>query len=113
MYYRSKRKNSNEVSINEPIDTDSEGNPLTLIDIISVDDTIIEDIDKNLKIKKLYKYIEALKDEREKNIIIMRYGLYGTRALTQKQVADRLDISRSYVSRIEKRVLEKLRKKLE
>lgn len=113
MYYRSKRKNSNEVSINEPIDTDSEGNPLTLIDIISVDDTIIEDIDKNLKTQKLYRHVEELKDEREKNIIIMRYGLYGTRALTQKQVADRLDISRSYVSRIEKRVLEKLRKKLE
>lgn len=113
MYYRSKRKNSNEISINEPIDTDSEGNPLTLIDIISIDDTIIDDIDKSSKIKKLYNYIEEIKDEREKQIIVMRYGLYGTHAFTQKQVADKLDISRSYVSRIEKRVLEKLRKKLE
>ncbi len=113
MHYRSKRKNSNEISINEPIDTDSEGNPLTLIDIISVDDTIIDDIDKNIKIKKLYEGIEEIKDEREKTIIIMRYGLYGTMPLTQRQVADKLNISRSYVSRIEKRVLEKLRKKLE
>lgn len=113
MHYRSKRKNSNEISINEPIDTDSEGNPLTLIDIISVDDTIVDDIDKNIKIKKLYESVEELKDEREKTIIIMRYGLYGTPALTQKQVADKLNISRSYVSRIEKKVLEKLRRKLE
>ncbi len=111
MHYRSKRKNSNEISINEPIDTDSEGNPLTLIDIISIDDTIVEDIDKNINIKKLYKFIEELNDEREKTIIILRYGLYGTIPLTQKQVADKLDISRSYVSRIEKRVLEKLKRK--
>lgn len=113
MYYRTKKKSSNEVSISEPIDIDSEGNPLTLIDIISVDDTIADDIDRNIKIKQLYQYVEELTDEREKAITVMRYGLYGSVPMTQKQVAQKLDISRSYVSRIEKKVLEKLRKKFE
>lgn len=113
MYFRSKKKNSQEISISEPIDTDSEGNPLTLIDIISRDDDIADDIDLKIKTEMLYGFIEEIKDEREKTIIVMRYGLYGTMPLTQKQVADKLNISRSYVSRIEKRVLEKLRKKLE
>lgn len=113
MHYRSKKKSSNEVSISEPIDVDSEGNPLTLIDIISVEDTIADDIDRNIKVKQLYCFIEDLNDEREKTIIILRYGLYGTLPLTQKQVAQKLNISRSYVSRIEKRVLEKLRKRFE
>lgn len=113
MHYRAKKKSSNEVSISEPIDVDSEGNPLTLIDIISVDDTIADDIDRNIKVRQLYKYVEELGDERERTIIILRYGLYGTVPLTQKQVAKKLDISRSYVSRIEKRVLEKLRKRFE
>lgn len=113
MHYRTKKKSSNEISISDPIDIDSEGNPLTLIDIISIDDTIADDIDKNIKIKQLYQYVEELRDEREKTIIVLRYGLYGTVPLTQKQVAQKLDISRSYVSRIEKRVLEKLRKRFE
>lgn len=113
MHYRTKKKSFNEVSISEPIDVDNEGNPLTLIDIISVEDTIADDIDRSIKTKQLYQYIEELKDEREKTIIIMRYGLYGTVPLTQKQVAKKLDISRSYVSRIEKRVLEKLKKRFE
>ncbi len=113
MHYRTKKKTSNEISISEPIDVDSEGNPLTLIDIISVEDTIADDIDRNIKTKQLYQYVEELKDEREKTIIILRYGLYGTTPFTQKQVAKKLDISRSYVSRIEKRVLEKLRKRFE
>ena len=113
MHYRTKKKSSNEISISDPIDIDSEGNPLTLIDIISIDDTIADDIDKNIKIKQLYQYVEELRDEHEKTIIVLRYGLYGTVPLTQKQVAQKLDISRSYVSRIEKRVLEKLRKRFE
>lgn len=113
MHYRAKKKSSNEVSISEPIDVDSEGNPLTLIDIISIEDTIADDIDRNIKVRQLYEYVEELNDEREKTIIILRYGLYGTVPLTQKQVAHKLDISRSYVSRIEKRVLEKLRKRFE
>lgn len=112
MYFRSQRKNSQDISINEPIDSDSEGNPLTLMDILSVEDTIADEIDDKLMIKKLYKFVEAIEDEREKTIIILRYGLYGRAPLTQKQIAERLKISRSYVSRIEKKVIEKLRKQL-
>ena len=111
MYFRTKKKNSQEMSINEPIDIDSEGNPLTLIDIISRDDDIADDIDLKIKTEKLYRFVEEIKDEREKTIIILRYGLYNTVPLTQNQVAKRLNISRSYVSRIEKKIIERLRQK--
>ncbi len=110
MYFRSKKKNSQEISISEPIDTDSEGNPLTLIDIISYDSDIADDIDLKIKTEMLYGFIEEITDEREKTIIILRYGLYNTVPLTQNQVAKRLNISRSYVSRIEKKIIERLRK---
>ncbi len=109
MHYRSRKKDSNLISVNEPIDTDSEGNPLTLIDIISVDDTICDDIDLKNKTKLLYEMIEGLKDERDKEIIIRRYGLYNQKEMTQNEVAKALGISRSYVSRIEKRIIEQLR----
>ncbi len=112
MYFRSKKKISQEISINEPIDSDSEGNPLTLMDIIFVQEDTAEITDDKLLINKLYGFIEEIEDEREKTIIIMRYGLYGTEIFTQKQIARKLNISRSYVSRIEKKVIEKLRKKL-
>ncbi len=112
MYFRSQKKTAQDISINEPIDSDSEGNPLTLMDIISVEDTIADDIDNRMMIKKLYKYVEELEDEREKTIIILRYGLYGQKSMTQIEISKLLRISRSYVSRIEKRVIEKLRKKL-
>lgn len=113
MYFRTKKKNSQEMSINEPIDIDSEGNPLTLIDIISRDDDIADDIDLKIKTEKLYRFVEEIKDEREKTIIILRYGLYNTVPLTQNQVAKRLNISRSYVSRIEKKIIERLRQKFD
>lgn len=111
MYFRSQKKTSQDVSINEPIDSDSEGNPLTLMDIICTEDTISDDIDKKIMVQKLYRYVEEIKNEREKTIIIMRYGLYNTEPLTQKQIADKLKISRSYVSRIEKKVLLELKEK--
>ena len=110
MYFRRGKKNAGVMSINEPIDTDGEGNPLTLIDIIYVEDTIADDIDLKQKTKKLYEYINALEDEREKMIIVDRYGLAGERCLTQREVAKKLKISRSYVSRIEKKAIENLRK---
>ena len=111
MYYRNKKKDGNVVSVCEPIDTDSEGNPLTLIDIISVDDTICDDIDLKNKSRQLYNYIESMESERDKQIIILRYGLYNQKELTQNEIAKKLNISRSYVSRIEKRVIEELREK--
>lgn len=113
MNMRNKRKFAHDVSINEPIDTDSDGNPLTLMDIVSVEDTIADDIDRKIKVKKLYEFVEDIEDSREKEIIIMRYGLYGTQPLTQRQIAEKLGISRSYVSRIEKKVLEYLRERFD
>ncbi len=110
MYFRNIKKTSQEISFNEPIDTDSEGNPLTLIDIISVDDTIIDDIDTNEKLKKTLKIIDDIKNKRDKLIIIKRYGLDGNPPQTQKEVAKDLKISRSYVSRIETRIIETIRK---
>lgn len=111
MYFRTCKKTSQDISINEPIDSDSEGNPLTLMDIICKEDTIADDLDKKLTVNKLYKFIEEIKNEREKTIIILRYGLYDTEPLTQKQIAKMLGISRSYVSRIEKKILLELKDK--
>lgn len=109
MYFRNNKKLSQEISFSEPIDTDSEGNPLTLMDIISTDDTIIDDIDTKEKLLNLIKIINDMDAERDKLIIVKRYGLDGTKPLTQKEIAKELKISRSYVSRIEKRILEDLR----
>lgn len=111
MYFRSKKKDSNTVSVNEPIDIDSEGNPLTLIDVIYCDDTISDDIDLKRKTDRLYELVEQIPDKRDREIIIRRYGLYNTKELTQREIADKMGISRSYVSRIEKRVLGELREK--
>lgn len=111
MYFRSQKKSSQDVFISEPIDTDSEGNPLTLMDIIASDDTISDDIDLKIKSEKLRKYIDEIENEREKTVIIKRYGLDGKDEKTQREIAKELNISRSYVSRIEKKVIEELRKK--
>jgi RNA polymerase sporulation-specific sigma factor len=112
MLFRSQKKLGCEVSLNDTIDIDKDGNPLTYIDIICTDDTIADDVDKKMKIAKVLEYIRDQLDEREKKIIIMRYGLGNTRNYTQREVADMLGISRSYVSRIEKSVLEKINKYL-
>ncbi len=111
MYFRAKKKDANVVSVNEPIDCDSEGNPLTLIDVIYTEDTISDDIDLKNKVRRLYELVDSIEDDREKEIIVMRYGLYNTGAYTQREIAKNLGISRSYVSRIEKRVIEELKKK--
>ncbi len=113
MYFRGQKKSAQDISINEPIESDSEGNPLTLMDIICIDDTIADEIDEKLMIGKLYKYVDEITDKREKQIIILRYGLYNSIPLTQKEIAQKLDISRSYVSRIEKKAIERLRKRFD
>jgi len=113
MYFRAQRKTAQDVSMSEPIDSDSEGNPLTLSDVIYEETDIVDQINDSIRTKLLYTLIEQIEDEREKQIIVMRYGLYNKKPLTQQQVAQRLGISRSYVSRIEKKVLERLRKQLE
>lgn len=97
MYLRSAKKTALNVSISDPIDTDKHGNELTLLDIISCEDTIADDLDRKLKCQQLRSMLSVLDDEREADIIRMRYGLDGGEPLTQKQIAAKLDISRSYV----------------
>ncbi len=113
MHFRSQKKTAQDVSMNDPIDTDCEGNPLTLADIIYTEDTIVDDIYEKSCSSKLRKLINEIENEREKTIIILRYGLNDNEPMTQQEVADLLGISRSYVSRIETKVLAMLRKKLE
>lgn len=109
MYFRSRKKMQNEVSINDTIDVDKDGNPLTYLDIISVEESIADDVDLKIHIARLTELVRTKLDEREKEIITLRYGLEGYKPLTQREVAQHLKISRSYVSRIEKRALEKLK----
>lgn len=108
MYFRGDKKNSKNISLNESIGYDKDGNEISFLDILKTPDpNYVEDIDLKDKIKLLYKYINILND-REKEIIIKRYGLFNTKELTQKEIAKEFNISRSYVSRIEKRALTKI-----
>ena len=113
MYFRSTKKNLQDVSMNEPIETDKDGNALILMDLIAMEDTFVDEIDVKLKSEKLYRYINEVLTPREKKIIILRYGLNGQTARPQREVAKILGISRSYVSRIEKKALETLQKRFE
>ncbi len=108
MFFRSGRKSAQDVSINEPIDTDKDGNTLTIMDTMAVDDTIIDNLDIKMKSERLYGFLRTL-NGREREIVLMRYGLCGREPTPQREVAKKLGISRSYVSRIEKRALGKLR----
>ena len=110
MLMRSDRKLGREVSLYDPIGTDKEGNEISLLDIIESDDRDIADqIDLKDNIKRLNTMIKNRLTPREQEIIILRYGLGLRRAITQREIAAKLGISRSYVSRIEKKALEKLR----
>jgi len=109
MFFRASKKTSLEISINETIDIDKEGNPLTYLDIISVDDTIAEDIELKMHIDKVRELVMETLSDREREIIILRYGLQGYEPKTQREVAKYLGISRSYVSRIEKKALAELK----
>ena len=113
MHFRNCKKTSQDISLNETIDTDKDGNPLTLLDIMSIDDNIIDNLDFKLNSQRLTQFINEELNEREKKIIILRYGLNGNEPMTQKNVAKKLNISRSYVSRIETMALKLLRKRFE
>ena len=110
MYFRSKKKCSREVSLYEPIGTDKEGNQIQLMDIVEVDEKdVVEQLELKRQIGRLYELIPDVLDEREKEILKLRYGLRDQKPVTQREIAKKLHISRSYVSRIEKRALEKLK----
>ncbi len=113
MYFRSAKKSARDVYLDEPVDTDKDGNTMSLIDIISDDENLPDRVDIMIKSRQLYGFIDECLDDREKEIITYRYGLGGIKELTQREVADKLNISRSYVSRIEKKALEKLRDRYE
>lgn len=110
MLLRSDKRRSREMSIYEPIGKDKEGNEINLMEIIgSSEDTVVENYELRQDVKKLYEAVESRLTKREREVIILRYGLYGNEEITQREIAEKMDISRSYVSRIEKRALEKMR----
>jgi RNA polymerase sporulation-specific sigma factor len=114
MLFRSEKKRGKETSIYEPLGTDSEGNSIRLLDVIECEEEdALERIDRKEKTEKLYELVNTILNEREKEIICLRYGLYRNGEVTQRQIADQLGISRSYVSRIEKKALKKLKKEFD
>jgi len=113
MTMRATKKYRSNVSLNEPIGVDKDGNELTIVDMLADDESVIEDVESNIILKKLTDVAKSALDSREYEIICRRYGLDGYDALTQREVAKFFDISRSYVSRIEKRALEKIREKVD
>ncbi len=108
MYFRTQRKQSQEVSLSEPIDSDSDGNAISLMDVIRCDDQMLEEIDLSDRRGLLHRYLAEELDGREREILALRYGLGGREPRTQRETAEKLGISRSYVSRIEKKALAKL-----
>ena len=110
MLIRSSKKQSKEVSLFEPVGSDKEGNTIQLLDIcVSEDPDIVERMEEQQKLGKLREYIDKVLTEREREIITLRYGMKDGREVTQREIADKLNISRSYVSRIEKKALKKLK----
>lgn len=113
MYFRSKKKYALETSLSDAVEIDKDGNPLTYMDIISCEDTIADDLDLKMRSNQMLNALNTVLDDREREIIIYRYGLCeGKKPLTQREVAQKLKISRSYVSRIEKSALAKLKEEL-
>ncbi len=98
MFFRNKKKTMHDVYLSDSIDVDKDGNSITLNDILPDEGNILDSIDLNIRSDQMYRFIRESLPEREQKIIIMRYGLYGTRPRTQKEIAKELKISRSYVS---------------
>ncbi len=113
MYFRSQRKSAQDVSLSDYIDTGADGAPLELMDVISEDRDLLEELTAREAETLVRRAVEKCLTEQERQVIRLRYGLEGEEPLRQRQVAERTGISRSYVSRIEKRALEKLRAELE
>ena len=113
MYFRSRRKNSQDVSLSELIETGTDGAALELQDVVAGEEDLLEDLAARENARHLRAAVEAVLTDQEKEVVCMRYGLFGHQPQKQREVADRLGISRSYVSRIEKRALERLREALQ
>ncbi len=109
MHFRAQKKIQAEVSLSDTIDIDKDGNPLTYIDVMSSDENMCEEVERKMQSDRARRLVDTLLSERERRIILLRYGLGGSEPLTQREVAQLLGISRSYVSRIEKSALETLR----
>ena len=109
MHFRSQKKLSAEISMNETIDVDRDGNPLTYTDVISSDENLAEEVMRKVEADRAMTLVRTCLDERERQVVTLRFGLFGAPTLTQREIASRLGISRSYVSRIEKGALDKLR----
>lgn len=114
MSIRASKKHSSDIYLQDPIGTDRDGNEIVIMDVISAEnDSILEQIDLKMQIKKLYDKMKFLLKDREKLVLQLRYGLYNGDELTQREIADMLGISRSYVSRIEKKALKKLNSEMQ
>ncbi|MBR2387284.1 MAG: RNA polymerase sporulation sigma factor SigK [Clostridia bacterium] len=109
MHFRSQKKLAQEVSLSETIDVDRDGNPLTYIDVICSEDNVADDVEIKIRTQKMMRLLKTALTTRERRIITMRYGLGESKPLTQRETAERLGISRSYVSRLEKSAISKLR----
>ncbi len=107
MYFRAQKKLGQEVSLSEPIDSEGDGSSISLMDVISYVDPMLEEIDLSDRRALLYRYLREL-EPREQQVLALRYGLGGQKPLTQRETAQRVGISRSYVSRIEKKALQQL-----
>lgn len=113
MQFRASKKQANDALLSDAIDTDKDGNPLTFEDIIADPRNIAEELETKTRWEQVKSYIENMTDEREREIIILRYGLNNKKPLTQREVAQRLNISRSYVSRIEKKILNDIKQNVD
>ena len=111
MHFRNLKKSSQNVSLEDAVDIDKDGNTLKLMDLLSIDDDFADNLDKKLNLQKINKYLSETLTKRELQIINLRYGLNGSKPLTQREVSSIMNISRSYVSRIEKKALEKLKER--
>ena len=112
MHFRTLKKSGNDVLLGDTIEIDRDGNPLTIEDLLADDTDLAEELEMKTRWSEVKRYIDNMDDEREREIIILRYGLNNKKPLTQREVAERLNISRSYVSRIEKKILNDIRRSL-
>ena len=113
MYFRSQKKSSQDVSLSDYIETGTDGAALALMDVVSDDTDLLERVSNREMLRKLCKAVDAVLTQRERQVILLRYGLGGSAPMRQREVAQHTGISRSYVSRIEKKALEKLKEALE